>query len=169
VNSANAIISIFDLFCRTFGIGYCVLSLSYSVYTATSIFLLQMQTSIDDGQAHRRLEYCVRMLDQIRHINPVISDALSMITRELDNLGIESTAMGVSGAKILPPQSNFGVPATQPADASFFVPPESDFSPDILHFPFTDAFETGDLPFDPAIFEAMSSIEPLSTTVGTAS
>lgn len=70
ITSASSIISIFDLFCRTFGIRYCVLSLSYSVYIATSIFLLQVQSNPDDSQALRRLEYCVRTLAQVQRINP---------------------------------------------------------------------------------------------------
>lgn len=70
VSSATSIIFIFDLFCRTFGIGHCVLSLSYSVYIATSIFLIQIQSSIDDGAALRRLDYCVQMLAQVQSINP---------------------------------------------------------------------------------------------------
>jgi hypothetical protein len=70
ITSASSIISIFDLFCRTFGIRYCVLSISYSVYIATSIFLLQVQSNPEDSQALRRLEYCVRTLAQVQRINP---------------------------------------------------------------------------------------------------
>jgi len=70
ISSASSIISIFDLFCRTFGIRFCNLSLSYSVYIATSIFLLQAQTNSGDATALRRLEYCVRTLVQLQRIDP---------------------------------------------------------------------------------------------------
>lgn len=70
VSSATAIIAIFDLYCRTFTINYCVLSLSYSVYIAATIFLLQVQASPDDQQALRRLEFCIQALDKCRFISP---------------------------------------------------------------------------------------------------
>ena len=70
VTGATTILAIFDLFCRSFGMGQCDLSLSYSVYIAASIFLLQVQSNVEDAQALRRLEYCVRNLAQIKQINP---------------------------------------------------------------------------------------------------
>lgn len=70
VSAATSIILIFDLFCRTFGIGHCLLTLAYSVYTASSIFLLQIQTGTDDGNALPRLEYCVRKLVQVQSLSP---------------------------------------------------------------------------------------------------
>ncbi|KAH6695155.1 fungal-specific transcription factor domain-containing protein, partial [Plectosphaerella plurivora] len=70
VTGATTILAIFDLFCRSFGIGQCDLSLSYSVYIASSIFLLQVQSNVEDAQAIRRLEYCVRTLTQIKRVNP---------------------------------------------------------------------------------------------------
>lgn len=70
VSSATSIISIFDLFSRSFGVGHCVLSLAYSVYIASSIFLLQIQSGTDDGNALHRLEYCVRTLAQVQRLSP---------------------------------------------------------------------------------------------------
>lgn len=48
VTSATSIIIIFDIFCRTFGSNYSVLSVSYYVYIAASIFLLQVQAIPND-------------------------------------------------------------------------------------------------------------------------
>jgi hypothetical protein len=70
VTSATSIIAIFDLFCRTFSINHCVLSLSYSVYIAASIFLLQVQATPEDQQAVRKLNFCVRALHQAKNVNP---------------------------------------------------------------------------------------------------
>lgn len=70
VTSATSIMAIFDLFCRTFTINYCVLSLAYCVYIASSIFLLQVQAAPDDQQAMRKLTYCIQCLQQVRQISP---------------------------------------------------------------------------------------------------
>jgi hypothetical protein len=73
ISSATAIITIFDLFSRTFGESYCVLALSYSVYTAASIFLLQIQASAEqDDLTLRRLQYCTQVLDRVKSFNPGI-------------------------------------------------------------------------------------------------
>lgn len=70
VTSATSIIRIFDLFCRTFTMNFCVLSLAYCVYIASSIFLLQVQATPDDRQAMRKLTYCIQCLQQVRQISP---------------------------------------------------------------------------------------------------
>lgn len=70
VTSGTAIIAIFDLFCRTFTINHCVLSLSYSVYIAATIFLLQVQANPEDQQARRKLNFCIQALDQAKYVNP---------------------------------------------------------------------------------------------------
>ena len=70
VTSATAIIAIFDLFCRTFTINHCVLSLSYSVYIAATIFLLQVQAAPEDQQALRKLNFCIQALHQAKSVNP---------------------------------------------------------------------------------------------------
>lgn len=70
VTSATSIIAIFDLFCRSFSHNYCVLSISYSVYIAASIFLLQVQAAPDDQQALRKLGFCIQNLDRVKSINP---------------------------------------------------------------------------------------------------
>jgi len=71
IKSATSIISIFDLFCRSFGDGHCVLSVAYSVYMAVSILLLQVQgATSSDKQAIRRLEFCIRSLERVKSSNP---------------------------------------------------------------------------------------------------
>lgn len=70
VTSGTAIIAIFDLFCRTFTINHCVLSLSYSVYIAATIFLLQVQAAPEDQQALRKLNFCIHALHQAKFVNP---------------------------------------------------------------------------------------------------
>ena len=70
VASAVSIAAIFDLFCMTFGEDHCITSLSYSLYIATSIFLLQVQALPGDTQALSRLLFCVQYLERVQSINP---------------------------------------------------------------------------------------------------
>ncbi|KDN62282.1 putative fungal specific transcription factor domain-containing protein [Colletotrichum sublineola] len=166
VRSATGIIAIFDLFCRSFGTTHCVLSLSYSVYIAASIFLLQVQSSVEDVQALRRLEYCVCILASVKRINPVISSALNLITRELVRLGIDISALGLPKMAATPPMATYGIPQLRPADApptSAPLGPEATSSPEQLYnFPFVDTLGPEAFAMDPQVFQTMSSIEPLS-------
>lgn len=71
ISSATSIIAIFDLFCKTFGDSYCILSLSYSVYTAASIFLLQIQVGMSqDEQTLARLKFSIYSLERVKSTNP---------------------------------------------------------------------------------------------------
>lgn len=70
VTSATSIIAIFNLFCKTFSTNYCVLSLSYSVYIAATIYLLQVQAFPSDQQALQRLDYCIRGLNEVKKYSP---------------------------------------------------------------------------------------------------
>lgn len=71
ISSATSIITIYDLFCQSFGFEYTVLSLSYGIYTAASIFLLQIQAaSRPDAQALPRLRFCISALEQLSVSNP---------------------------------------------------------------------------------------------------
>lgn len=102
VSSATSIIAIFDLFCRSFGIYRSVLSLSYSVYIASSIFLLQVQAAAgatgiltDEQQqqqqpALRKLDFCIRALNRLKDVNPIVGSAIGLVLRELANLGIHT-------------------------------------------------------------------------------
>jgi len=100
VTSAVAISAVFDLFVRTFGYGHCILSLSYSVYIAVSIFLLQVQAHEGGHEALRRLLFCVDCLEQVKVVNPVISSALKPIHEILDKAGISTASAALGLASI---------------------------------------------------------------------
>jgi hypothetical protein len=70
-SSANDIVTIFDLFRRTFGLGFVILSLGYSIYTAVSIFLLEEQSKNRPGSPMSdRLAYCIEVLESIQDTSP---------------------------------------------------------------------------------------------------
>lgn len=60
---------------RTFGDGHVVLSLAYSLYTATSILLLELQASPTNPQRYtmERLSYCLSALERVKKTNPGMS------------------------------------------------------------------------------------------------
>lgn len=109
VSSATSIIVLFDFYKRTFGQGHVVLSLAYSVYTAASIFLLELQAIGHSApNTLERLNFCIGALETLSHTNPgkqilsnqqcpltvspVIATALSNITKELEALGIRKAS-----------------------------------------------------------------------------
>ncbi|GAB1208644.1 hypothetical protein APSETT445_007395 [Aspergillus pseudonomiae] len=108
MTSATAILSLFDLYRRTFGDAHVVLSLSYSVYTAASIFLLEIQAlKYAAPGTLDKLKFCIFALERVKVSNPgmfvhslkyrvivltlvlVISTALSLIYQELQKLQID--------------------------------------------------------------------------------
>lgn len=182
VSSATSIISIFDLFSRSFGIGHCVLSLAYSVYIASSIFLLQIQSGTDDGNALHRLEYCVRTLTQVRSLSPgnlmndapncmdlwltlsiVITSPLTMIHRQLAYMGINMSIPDMPGTDPL----NSGMLGAYPSDSVVAPVPDPVYPPGLFQFSFLETSDAGGLAFDPEVLESMTLIEPLSVRVGT--
>lgn len=70
VTSATSIIAIFNLFVRNFSTDFCVLSLSYTLYIAATIYLLQVQAFPDDQQALQRLDFCIRNLNEVKKYCP---------------------------------------------------------------------------------------------------
>lgn len=70
VTSATSIIAIFNLYVRNFSTGFCVLSLSYTLYIAATIYLLQVQAFPDDQQALHRLDFCIRSLHDVKKYCP---------------------------------------------------------------------------------------------------
>ncbi|KAK2594319.1 hypothetical protein QQS21_007964 [Conoideocrella luteorostrata] len=169
VTSATSIIAIFDLFCRTFSMNYCVLSLAYCVYIASSIFLLQVQAAPDDHQAMRKLTYCIQCLQQVRQISPVIASALNNINKELTAIGIP-----IGNSPQLPPRTRASPPAgsSVPISGSVYQssPEVSRPMPGIIHPIFQPSFSHNFGPdamsMEPAVFETMSTLEPLSIRVG---
>ena len=71
MTSATAILSLFDLFCSTFGDGHVVLSLAYSVYTAASRFLVEVQALNNAAPGTlEKLKFCIYALEQVKLSNP---------------------------------------------------------------------------------------------------
>jgi hypothetical protein len=67
VRSASAIIVFFELLVRTFGYAHIGLSTSYTVYTAATIFLLQIQVlKHSQLKAEESLEYCLLALERLK-------------------------------------------------------------------------------------------------------
>ncbi|KAE8148213.1 fungal-specific transcription factor domain-containing protein [Aspergillus avenaceus] len=108
MTSSTAILSLFDLYRRTFGDSHVVLSLSYSVYTAASIFLLEIQAlKYAAPGTLDKLKFCIYALERVKVSNPgtsfyihrqeatiltmilVISTALSLVYQELQKLQID--------------------------------------------------------------------------------
>ncbi|KAJ9231370.1 transcriptional regulator family: Fungal Specific TF [Paecilomyces variotii] len=90
MSSATTILSLFDLYRRTFGDGHVVLSLAYSVYTAASIFLLEIQAlKLAAPGTLDKLKYCIIALERVKVSNPVITTAIGLIYQELQKLQID--------------------------------------------------------------------------------
>ena len=71
ISSATSIVALFGLYTRTFGEGHVVLALAYSMYTAASIFLLEIQ-AVGHGAPNtlERLSLCVHTLERLRKTSP---------------------------------------------------------------------------------------------------
>ncbi|KAI5306930.1 hypothetical protein KEM56_006393 [Ascosphaera pollenicola] len=90
ITSATSIIGLYDLYRKTFGDAHVVLSLAYSIYTASSIFLLHIQAlKYALAPTLDRLRYCVYALERIKGANPVMKTALDLIHQELRKLNID--------------------------------------------------------------------------------
>lgn len=88
--SATTILSLFDLYRRTFGDNHVVLSLAYSIYTAASIFLLEIQAlKYAAPGTLDKLKFCIIALERVKGSNPVITTALSLVYQELQKLQID--------------------------------------------------------------------------------
>ncbi|KAM5458647.1 hypothetical protein McanCB49686_002249 [Microsporum canis] len=89
LSSASSNISLYDLFRRTFGDSHVVLSLAYSLYTAASIFILEIQAlKYASPSTLEKLRYCILALERVKAANPVINTALGLIEKELKKLRI---------------------------------------------------------------------------------
>ncbi|OJJ45729.1 hypothetical protein ASPZODRAFT_68933 [Penicilliopsis zonata CBS 506.65] len=88
--SATTILSLYDLYCRTFGDSHVVLSLAYSVYTAASIFLLEIHAlKFAATGTLDKLKFCIIALERVKPANPVISTALGLIYQDVQKLQID--------------------------------------------------------------------------------
>ncbi|KAJ5096603.1 hypothetical protein N7456_007324 [Penicillium angulare] len=98
--SATSILSLFDLFRRTFGDNHVVLSLAYSIYTAASIFLLEIQAlKYAAPGTLDKLKFCILALERIQISNPVMSTALNLVYQELQKLQIDIHAPAADAEK----------------------------------------------------------------------
>lgn len=185
ISSATAIITIFDLFRRTFGEDYCVLSLSYSVYTAASIFLLQIQASTyQDDQTLRRLQFCTGVLERVKIFNPgtelfsifyifadsystVIENSLALIIQALSKLGIDLSTLvvfpdpvGLQDASIT--KDTTLTPANHP-----MISGNEDFEiAEGFQVPYLDSFNLDGFEISTELLDAFLSLEPIDATVG---
>ena len=89
MGSATAILSLFDLYRRTFGDAHVVLSLAYSVYTAASIFLLEIQAlKYAAPGTLDKLKFCVYALERVKNSNPgtLYNQVTASLSLSLSNL-----------------------------------------------------------------------------------
>jgi hypothetical protein len=78
MTSATAILSLYDLYRRTFGDAHVVLSLAYSVYTAASIFLLEIQAlKYAAPGTLNKLKFCILALERVKVSSPGTSRPFS--------------------------------------------------------------------------------------------
>lgn len=90
MSSATTILSLFDLYRRTFGDNHVVLSLAYSIYTAASIFLLEIQAlKYAAPGTLDKLKFCIFALERVKVSNPVITTALDLVYQEVQKLQID--------------------------------------------------------------------------------
>ncbi|KAK7943933.1 uncharacterized protein PG986_013046 [Apiospora aurea] len=167
VASAVSIVAIFDLFCRTFGEDHCITSLSYSLYIATSIFLLQVQALPGDSQALRRLLFCVQYLERVQTINPVIGSALRPIKEVIAKLSLDQQAVTPHQTTATTPEASEGATFSSPsATTAGYGPghhgrPSRDFHSD--QFGTAADVDFSLMPDD--MFEALSTLEPMSVSI----
>ncbi|KAK2751036.1 hypothetical protein FQN57_000111 [Myotisia sp. PD_48] len=139
LSSATSTISLYDLFRRTFGDTHVVLSLAYSLYTAASIFLLEIQAlKYASVSTLEKLRYCLSALDRVKAANPVINTALGLIDKELKKLKINIYETGSNpDQQPIPahisqsPQATETSPSVDPMQQrhpTFTVPPLGPFS-----------------------------------------
>lgn len=151
LGSASAIVTIFNLFCQAFGYSRVVLSLAYSLYTAASIYLLQIQASSSrEEYTLQSMRFCVQALDKVKGSNPVIGSALQLILKALAEAGIN---LGEILEKEKPHRNSVYSP-TDLRVSSTYVPQAP------------AAFDLEDIDFAPEMFATFSSLEPITAAVG---
>ncbi|KAJ5901726.1 hypothetical protein N7495_002254 [Penicillium taxi] len=88
--SATTILALYDLYRRTFGDNHVVLSLAYGIYTAASIFLLEIQAlKYAAPGTLDKLKFCIFAMEQIKTSSPVITTALNLVYQEIQKLQID--------------------------------------------------------------------------------
>ena len=95
LSSASAITIIFGSFSLTYGHGYSIMTLSYSIYVAASIFLLQIRaTQPPEPKMVERLQFCIEALESVSSVNAGASmlDTSTHNTTDGSNSASASTA-----------------------------------------------------------------------------
>ncbi|KAK5070615.1 hypothetical protein LTS08_004388 [Lithohypha guttulata] len=151
LGSASAIVAVFDLYCRTFTYSRVVLSLAYSVYTAASIYLLQIQaSSVREDYTLDSMRFCVQALDRLKASSPVIGQALQLLLRALADAGIQAS-------EVLELSSQPDV----------LLNPTTTDVPVSSHLPQAPAvFDPDGIDFTPEMFATFSNLEPITVAVG---
>ncbi|KFY46759.1 hypothetical protein V494_00339 [Pseudogymnoascus sp. VKM F-4513 (FW-928)] len=165
ISSATSIIAIFDLFCKTFGDNFCILSLSYSVYTAASIFLLQIQAGMSqDEQTVARLRFSIYSLERVKSTNTVIASALDLINKALSKLDMDLSGTAIQSLDhtgyTAPVQGEFIHHIAEPVPIVPQVGADGNFQDAYLYNFNPDNFEV-----TKEMLEAFSSLEPVDATV----
>ncbi|KKK21333.1 hypothetical protein ARAM_004080 [Aspergillus rambellii] len=89
MTSATAILSVFGMYRHTFGDSHVILSIAYSVYTAASIFLLEIQAlKYAAPGTLDKLKFCIFALERVKISNPVMTTALNLIYQEIQRLQV---------------------------------------------------------------------------------
>ncbi|KAK5992564.1 Nitrogen assimilation transcription factor nit-4-like protein [Cladobotryum mycophilum] len=147
VTSATSIIAIFD----------------FRIYISASSAGLPQ-----DQQAMRRLKFCIEALGQVKTFSPVIGNALNLITRELLVLGITLDVVVPQHQEPPLPASSPDVPLAHAMyQASAEMPPIHPLiTQPLFQSPMAPHHNVNPMALNPSIFEAMSSLEPLSVRVG---
>ncbi|KAK3113657.1 hypothetical protein LTR53_008839 [Teratosphaeriaceae sp. CCFEE 6253] len=174
LGSATAIIAIFDFAVRSFGDGHVVLSQAYAVYTAASIFLLQVQATKEvNCSGMDNLRYCISALERLKATSPgksrvefvnvtrltwtaVLSSALALIHKALQPR--EDDTAGVTTSKHPPTEVPYW---SIPSEPEISGPAHDRYAQDLQ---FAD-FDFSDIEITQEMFDAMSSIEPISANV----
>lgn len=121
-----------------------MLSLAYSLYTATSILLLELQASPTNPQRYtmERLSYCFSALERVKKTNPgepyrdflhekrqlanfkrsVIATASKLIRKELMVLGLDIHALTTPSTSSQPADPSSSTTAPRPFHPPRFVP-----------------------------------------------
>ncbi|KAK2762242.1 hypothetical protein FQN54_001252 [Arachnomyces sp. PD_36] len=191
MSSATSIVSLYDLYRRTFGDGHVVLSLAYSVYTAASIFLLEIQAlKCAVPSTLDKLRHCISALERVKASNPVINTALQLINQELQKLRIDIQGPGYPEDS-QPASQSYPTAADPPADVSpsyqqqssydfesnndfdMKVPPaelnqnmSSENPPIPPNLMPSNLMNADPYEVTPEVFEAFSYVEPITTNVG---
>lgn len=177
ISSASSIIALFGLYTSAFGEGHVVLCLAYSVYTAASIFLLEVRaTGHAAASTIERLSLCAGALKRLTRTNPVIAKASSVIDQEMEALGLHASSAAVlhQTHQLTSQQPLESTTETSSAHASAHWQP---FEPNAQHedsILLDPSYLGGDvegsmsinlLDMPPEMFEAFSQVEPISITM----